>query len=384
MSATDDLKHAAGDVNHAAGKVAHDAEAAGYELKEKAESAAEDAKDKAVEVKEDVKENAQWAAEKTEENAKAAVESAQQKAKAAADKIADAAARADPRDLKPRNILDGLKNVDRTILRLNKLLASPGGLSAFLSTFNYSLYILAYLQSKSLTLSALATRILALVRPACDDTKIPATTLINNAGIPPVAALAVLISKARTTLRLFGLFPLYAWLRTLLAGPKPGADVVLHRIALLQATSYATYQALENICLLADSGVISPSFIARVNRADPKTARLYLWAYRAWLGGVSCDFLRLGREWQLEAKRRATRRQMVADGRAIAEYQDEEDKKFDGRWWTDAMIASAWLPMALHFSSATGGLPGWNLGWMGVCGLVAGGTRVKALWRSTA
>ncbi|KAH3964998.1 hypothetical protein HBH98_145190 [Parastagonospora nodorum] len=384
MSATDDLKHAAGDVNHAAGKVAHDAEAAGYELKEKAESAAEDAKDKAVEVKEDVKENAQWAAEKTEENAKAAVESAQQKAKAAADKIADAAARADPRDLKPRNILDGLKNVDRTILRLNKLLASPGGLSAFLSTFNYSLYILAYLQSKSLTLSALATRILALVRPACDDTKIPATTLINNAGIPPVAALAVLISKARTTLRLFGLFPLYAWLRTLLAGPKPGADVVLHRIALLQATSYATYQALENICLLADSGVISPSFIARINQANPKTARLYLWAYRAWLGGVSCDFLRLGREWQLEAKRRATRRQMVADGRAIAEYQDEEDKKFDGRWWTDAMIASAWLPMALHFSSATGGLPGWNLGWMGVCGLVAGGTRAKALWRSTA
>ncbi|KAH6001881.1 hypothetical protein HBI82_159070 [Parastagonospora nodorum] len=384
MSATDDLKHAAGDVNHAAGKVVHDAEAAGYELKEKAESAAEDAKDKAVEVKEDVKENAQWAAEKTEENAKAAVESAQQKAKAAADKMADAAARADPRDLKPRNILDGLKNVDRTILRLNKLLASPGGLSAFLSTFNYSLYILAYLQSKSLTLSALATRILALVRPACDDTKIPATTLINNAGIPPVAALAVLISKARTTLRLFGLFPLYAWLRTLLAGPKPGADVVLHRIALLQATSYATYQALENICLLADSGVISPSFIARINQADPKTARLYLWAYRAWLGGVSCDFLRLGREWQLEAKRRATRRQMVADGRAIAEYQDEEDKKFDGRWWTDAMIASAWLPMALHFSSATGGLPGWNLGWMGVCGLVAGGTRAKALWRSTA
>ena len=128
MSATDDLKHAAGDVNHAAGKVAHDAEAAGYELKEKAESAAEDAKDKAVEVKEDVKENAQWAAEKTEENAKAAVESAQQKAKAAADKIADAAARADPRDLKPRNILDGLKNVDRTILRLNKCVSFPSDL----------------------------------------------------------------------------------------------------------------------------------------------------------------------------------------------------------------------------------------------------------------
>ena len=265
-----------------------------------------------------------------------------------------------------------------------RLLASPGGLSAFLSTFNYSLYILAYLQTRSSSISAFATRLLALVRPACDDTKIPATTLINNAGVPPIAALAVLISKARTTLRLFGLFPLYAWLRTLVTGPKPGADPVLHRIALLQASSYFTYQALENVSLLADSGVVGPTVISRINRGDSKTARVYLWAYRAWLGGVSCDFLRLAREWQLENKRRVARKHMREDGRAVAEYQDEEDAKFDKRWWTDLVIASAWLPMALHFSSADGGIPGWNLGWMGACGLVAGSTRVKALWASTA
>jgi hypothetical protein len=208
---------------------------------------------------------------------------------------------------------------------------------------------------------------------------------VNNASaVSPVAALAVLISKARTTLRLFGLFPLYAWLRTLAGGPKPGADVVLHRIALLQASSYFTYQALENVCLLADSGVMAPSMIARINRGDSKTARLYLWAYRAWLGGVSCDFLRLGREWQIESKRRATRKQMQSEGRALATYQDEEDGKFDKKWWTDLMIAGAWLPMALHFSDATGGIPGWNLGWMGACGMVAGSTRMKALWASTA
>jgi hypothetical protein len=202
--------------------------------------------------------------------------------------------------------------------------------------------------------------------------------------VPPIAALAVLISKARTTLRLFGLFPLYAWLRTLFGGPKPGADVVLHRIALLQASSYFTYQALENICLLADSGVVAPGMVARINRGDSKTARLYLWAYRAWLGGVSCDFLRLGREWQIENKRRTTRKIMQSEGRALAAYQDDEDQKFDRKWWTDLMIASAWMPMALHFSDATGGVPGWNLGWMGACGMVAGGTRFKALWASTA
>jgi hypothetical protein len=222
-----------------------------------------------------------------------------------------------------------------------------------------------------------------LIRPACDDSKIPATILVGNGTVPPIAALAILISKARTTLRLFGLFPLYAWLRSLASGPKAGTDLVLHRIALLQASSYFTYQALENISLLADSGVVSPRFISTLNRGDSKTARLYLWAYRAWLGGVSCDFLRLMREWQLEGKRRSVRQQMVADGRAIAEYQDEEDKRFDSRWWTDFVIASAWMPMALHFSSASGGVPGWNLGWMGACGLVAGSTRVRALWEST-
>jgi hypothetical protein len=41
-------------------------------------------------------------------------------AKAVVDKIADAAPRADPRDLAPASALDGLKNIDKTILRLNK------------------------------------------------------------------------------------------------------------------------------------------------------------------------------------------------------------------------------------------------------------------------
>jgi hypothetical protein len=363
------------------------------EIKAEALELKDEAKAEAIEIKDKAKAEAI----EIKDEAKATIE-------AAVDKIADAAPRVDPRELKPRSALDGLKKVDQTLLRLNKydthvalprhspaqanpharLLASPGGLSAFLSTFNYTLYILAYLQSKSTTLSAVATTILDFIRPACNDAKIASTPLLAAAGVPPVAALAVLISKARTTLRLFGLFPLYAWLRTLVRGPKADADAVLHRIALLQASSYFTYQALENVGLLADSGVISPVTIARINRGDPTTARLYTWAYRAWLGGVSCDFLRLAREWQVEGKRRSVRKQMQSEGRALAEYQDVEDAKFDKKWWTEAMIASAWLPMALHFSSATGGVPGWNLGWMGLCGLVAGGGRMKALWAGTA
>lgn len=168
----------------------------------------------------------------------------------------------------------------------------------------------------------------------------------------------------------------------LLAGPKPGSDPVLHRIALAQCVSYATYQALENVSVLADNGVVGKKFVALINRGDSTTARLYLWAYRAWFSGVSCDFLRLAREAQLESRKRAGREKMMSEGKAVAVYE-EEDKKVDAKWWTDLMIASAWFPMAYHFSSTTGGIPGWNLGWMGVCGLVAGSSRARGLWTAT-
>lgn len=168
----------------------------------------------------------------------------------------------------------------------------------------------------------------------------------------------------------------------LLAGPKPGSDPVLHRIALAQCVSYATYQALENVSVLADNGVVGKKFVALINRGDSTTARLYLWAYRAWFAGVSCDFLRLAREAQLESRKRADRLNTMSEGKAMAVYE-EDDKKVDAKWWTDLMIAGAWFPMAYHFSSSTGGIPGWNLGWMGVCGLVAGSSRARGLWKAT-
>lgn len=95
---------------------------------------------------------------------------------------------------------------------------------------------------------------------------------------------------------------------------------------------------------------------------------------------MSCDFLRLAREAQNINAKRAAR---SADEKADVSVK-EEDERADKRWWMDAMIASAWFPMALHFSGATGGVPGWNMGWMGICGLVAGGERMRGLWGATA
>lgn len=165
-----------------------------------------------------------------------------------------------------------------------------------------------------------------------------------------------------------------------MAGPKPGSDVVLHRIALAQASSYFVYQVLENLCVLADHGVVPPAVIARLNRRDPTTGRLYTTAYRFWLAGVSCDFLRLAREAQNLNTKRAARSSVEKSEVGVR----EEDERVDRRWWMDAAIASAWFPMALHFSGVTGGVPGWNIGLMGVCGIVAGGERMRGLWKATA
>lgn len=135
--------------------------------------------------------------------------------------------------------------------------------------------------------------------------------------------------------------------------------------------------------VLADNGVMPKRVISLLNRGNPTTARVYLWAYRAWLGGISCDFVRLAREAQLHNQRKASRKSLrESEGKSVEDYE-EEDRRFDVKWWTDLMIAGAWLPMALHFSSVTGGVPGWNIGWMGVCGLVAGSSRARGLWAGT-
>lgn len=138
--------------------------------------------------------------------------------------------------------------------------------------------------------------------------------------------------------------------------------------------------------MLADHGVVPQSFIATMNRSTRAknvgegTARLYAIAYRFWLAGVSCDFLRLAREAQNLKVKRAAR---SYEEKAVAGIR-EMDEREDRRWWMDAVIAGAWFPMALHFSGVTGGVPGWNMGWMGVCGLVAGGERMRGLWGATA
>ena len=253
----------------------------------------------------------------------------------------------------------------------NRLLATPGGLSSFLSTFNYTLYLLAYLESKSQPL------------------KIRLNQLLNNTSAGPALALstqpsnflalASILSTTRTTLRLFGLFPLYAWLRQLMQGPKPGQDKVLYRTAVTQCLVYLAYQFLENVGVLTDSKVLPASYTSRWTRSSGGTTnKIYLWAYRAWMAGVVCDFVRLLREAQIE---RSSRAQRTTSSTSVS--TREQDESVDAKWWSQLIVPMAWLPVAVHYS-VEGGLPGFNLGLMGASGGLAGLGRTADLWASTA
>ena len=253
-----------------------------------------------------------------------------------------------------------------------RLLANPGGLSAFLSTFNYTLYLLVYLEAKTAPLQVRLASLLSKL------TGRPATGVLQAGAVTQsrFQALAVTLSQTRVTLRLFGLLPMYAWMRQLLQGPKPGQDQVLYATSLTQCSLYMTFQFLENVALLTDKEVLPARYTARwTAKSGGTTAKIYLWAYRAWFGGVLCDFVRLAREAQLESETRPNKSEKGVS--------TQEEKEVDAKWWSDLIVPIAWTPVATQFSTE-GGQPWFNLGIMGACGAVAGLGRTAGLWAATA
>lgn len=246
-------------------------------------------------------------------------------------------------------------------------MASPGGLSAFLSTLNYGLFLLGWIDVKSAPLQAqlhaLLSRFTGRPLSKIAPSAVPAPS--------PFHALAGLLSTTRTTLRLFGLLPMYAWFRQLMQGPKPGQDPVLYTTSLVQCSAYMSFQFLENVGLLTDHKVLPGSYTERWTASSGgTTAKIFLTAYRCWFAGVLCDFVRLGREWQL----RGTDQDIATK---------ESDAERDAKWWSELVVPIGWTPVALHFTKE-GGRSWFNLGIMGAAGGAAGLARTISLWKATA
>ncbi|KAI1610917.1 hypothetical protein EDD37DRAFT_354144 [Exophiala viscosa] len=265
----------------------------------------------------------------------------------------------------PSDVKTTISKADEIILRLSKLIKTTAGLGAALSTLNYSIYLAAYLHAQSPTRAAVIAYISRLIGRT--PQKIAPGALAPAAPTSFLTPLGALISDTRTTLRLTGLIPMYLWLRSLLSKKTASEmDFALRRVALIQCSAYIGFQALENVYHLGLKGVIPLTVVERRGGV----AKWVAWSCRAWLVGVASDFLRLQREAQLEQQK---------VGRTSQEKED-----FDRKWWNEFMTAAYWMPVAVHYSLYPEGIKGFNMGFVGFLGMMAGLNNFRNQWAATA
>ncbi len=132
---------------------------------------------------------------------------------------------------------------------------------------------------------------------------------------------------------------------------------------------------MENIAFLAERGIVSRKWMEKRGG----NAKWWLWSSRAWLIGISCDFLRLFREAVIEREKRGLLRRMR---KGEMEAEIEQQQETDRMWWSEFFVASCWLPVCLHYSLENG-LKGVNGGVVGLLGFMAGAQSFMTHWAET-
>ncbi|KAJ9654387.1 hypothetical protein H2198_006549 [Neophaeococcomyces mojaviensis] len=270
----------------------------------------------------------------------------------------------------PSDFKSVLSTTDDTVTRLSKLLKTSGGLTSFLSTLNYALYIAAYAHMAAPTRAQVLTFISKYV-PGRAVPKIAPGALQPSEPSTPLLPLALTIGDLRTTLRLTSLIPMYVLLKTLIKTRNTAKDKIGHTIQLAQCLCYMGFQLLENVAHLTNKTVINTNWTnARFARLGG-SARLGIWSCRSWMAGVTLEFFRLFREAQVARE----------SGSAYSKMNQEEKREADKKWWAELFVATSWYPMAVHYS-VDGGI-GLNLGMVGCAGFFANlGNFLKA-WEGT-
>lgn len=243
-------------------------------------------------------------------------------------------------------------------LTTQRLLAPAQDLSSVLTTFNYTLYLLAYLDNK---VASFVRRAISLVRTTSK------TSYPVSAESSSFARLGNLINEARTTLRLFGLIPLYVRARKLWDGPSLGEDKILYIVDVLQCGFDSMYHLLENIAFLTQHGIMPRRLTARwMGESGKKLAVMYALAHRAWFVAVSLHVVRYFRYAQIEWRKLSS---------------EDEDKKGS---WTDMIAPVAWLPLSWQAAGWTeSAFSGSHLGIHGFFGVLMDLGRTEKLWQAT-
>ncbi|KAK2879414.1 hypothetical protein FQN49_000903 [Arthroderma sp. PD_2] len=264
-----------------------------------------------------------------------------------------------------------LSVVDSTILRLNKFISSAHGTERAFATVGYSAHIIHYALTHSRRLNKLALSALGRknISPSSKSPDSPASH-------PHLLAFASLVSETRTSLRLLGLLPLWAWGSSTYKSPP--SDPILRAIAYGQVLSCVLFQLLENIAFLASKGVLSKRAVEKWG----SLSKWSLWSVRAWLMHILLEFVRLARENQLSSVER--RRDAGTAEKGFRQAGKEEAAKISlkVRAWNQKLVNSlAWLPLCLHWSVEGGiGVPA---SLVGVLSLTAGAWGIHDLWAAT-
>lgn len=257
------------------------------------------------------------------------------------------------------------------------MLAPAQDLSSIVSTFSYVLSILAFIHIK-------LHRAHAHMHAARHNTPAHEVVLKHTSSL---GVLAALLWRARLTLRLFGLLPIYAKARRVFGGSKQDGDRALFLTSLIQCSLFGVSQLLENLAFLHDSRVHFHRLTSRVPRrhhphhAHDSSYHVYTFAYRFWFLAVSCDLVRSFRKLQIMSQREDPVKSDVEGATTDAETKDQDQAR---SWSVSTLLPLAWFPVGWQLSSwFEDSMPGFNIGLFRAASAVFDVERSSTLWSAS-
>ncbi|KAI4277746.1 MAG: hypothetical protein LQ337_001557 [Flavoplaca oasis] len=266
-----------------------------------------------------------------------------------------------------------LSQSNNHIHHLNRLLSSTPTLDLFLSTTSYTLALLS------------------TVLPSSPNASIRSHLLLHR-----LSSLSSLLSETRTTLRLFGLVPIYTWAASTFQTSRPSPitnknhfsafpnpENLTHSITLTQILAGITFQILENLAYLGDKNILPLS--------PTRRSKYWLWSCRAWALHVFLEIFKLLRsrpqlsqDPQILPTKNNNAKAPPSDNAQAAPthpHQEITTKAEQETYHRNLKINLAYAPMTLHYSLRNGLL---NDSTVALCGVLASWWGLQGAWARTA
>ena len=222
----------------------------------------------------------------------------------------------------------------------------------------------------------------------------------SSSAAQRIQKLSSLISDARVLYRIWGILPIFKWMIDLERSPPPTR--LLHNIERIQGWSMLAYCPMEAVAYLGSHGILPVA--ASVQNA------FWLWGSRFWALYVGLQLLHLvedNRLLRLRAKALERSRghptpnkiQLNPNGHlpttpSASEKSGEstQEQVITRRMWDElddrkaAILNELWvnlgyLPLTIHWSSATGLI---SEGWVGLFGTIAAMAGLRSGWKNSA